>query len=145
MLGRLATWLRLIGQDVAYGSHLAGRALLRVARSEQRIVLTRNTRLVRRADVPLLFITGDDFREQVRQVVAAFGLDARALLFTRCTRCNAPLQDISATEASPRVPPYVAATQQRFVRCPHCRRIYWAGTHARHVQDEIDRMRIAKP
>jgi len=34
MLGRLARWLRAIGQDVAYGPQLSGAGLLRVARQQ---------------------------------------------------------------------------------------------------------------
>jgi len=41
MLGRLARWLRIIGQDVTYGSHLSGYELVRTARRESRLILTR--------------------------------------------------------------------------------------------------------
>src|SRR5689334_24447053 len=50
MLGRLARWLRVLGHDVAYGSHLGGRTLLDCARREGRLLLTRDTRLVRGHD-----------------------------------------------------------------------------------------------
>jgi uncharacterized protein with PIN domain len=32
MLGRLAKWLRIIGEDVIYGRHLTGYGLIRAAR-----------------------------------------------------------------------------------------------------------------
>ena len=40
MLGKLAKWLRIIGQDVAYDSHLAGYGLIHTARKEGRLILT---------------------------------------------------------------------------------------------------------
>jgi len=140
MLGRLATWLRLIGQDTAYGSHLSGATLLRIARKEQRVVLTRDHRLARRADVPLLFIDSDTFREQIRQVVAAYQIDPFTSLLTRCARCNVAIEEISRDEAARRVPPYVAETADRFMRCPRCRRIYWPGTHMERIRNELHRI-----
>ena len=41
MLGRLAKWLRIIGEDVIYGRHLTGYGLIRAARLENRLILTR--------------------------------------------------------------------------------------------------------
>src|SRR5262245_42420317 len=75
MPGRLARGLLVLGHDVAYGRHLAGRSLAACARRERRLLLTRDTRLVRDPDLPPhLFLTSDDFREQLRQVAAAVPL-----------------------------------------------------------------------
>jgi uncharacterized protein with PIN domain len=41
MLGKLAKWLRVMGQDVIYGQHLAGYGLICAARAENRLILTR--------------------------------------------------------------------------------------------------------
>ena len=56
MLGRLAKWLRIIGQDVIYGRHLTGYGLIRAARAENRLILTRDRRLKQKQPPPLLFI-----------------------------------------------------------------------------------------
>ena len=45
MLGRLARWLRLLGFDASYRADLPGNRLLTLAAREDRIVLTRDTRL----------------------------------------------------------------------------------------------------
>jgi len=138
MLGRLATWLRIIGQDATYGGHLSGQALVRHARAEGRTILTRDRRLLRQpAGVPLLFIESDHFRDQLRQVVAAFQIDPLGHTFTRCARCNEPVVPIAKAEVADRVPPYVLATQTCFARCPRCKRIYWPATHHEHVAKEL--------
>jgi uncharacterized protein len=138
MLGRLATWLRIIGQDATYGAHLSGETLLRHARSEGRIILTRDRRfLQQRTGVPLLFIQHDHFREQLQQVVSAFGIDPFAEAFTRCARCNESLVAVQKEEIADRVPPYVFSTQTHFVRCPRCHRIYWPATHHEHARKEL--------
>ncbi len=140
MLGRLALWLRLIGQDAIYGSHLGGRGLLRHARNEGRAILTRDRRLLRERDVSLLYIESDDFREQLRQVIAAFQLDPFAAMLTRCARCNEPVVAVHKDAVATRVPPYVLATQETFVRCPRCGRIYWPGTHHGRVTRELQEL-----
>src|SRR5262245_58783702 len=96
MLGRLARWLRLIGQDTSYGPHLSGRTLIRHARDSGRIVLTRDRRLLRVSPAPqLIFIESDHFRDQVRQVVTACRLDPFIQAFTRCSHCNEELLEIA--------------------------------------------------
>src|SRR5439155_434532 len=84
MLGRLARWLRILGHDVAYGSHLAGRTLVDCARREGRVLVTRDTRLVRRRDLPPhVLIASNYFREQLREVAAAVPLGDAGFL-CRC-------------------------------------------------------------
>jgi uncharacterized protein with PIN domain len=136
MLGRLARWLRILGHDVAYGPHLSGRTLAECARREHRLLLTRDTRLVRDPDLPPhLFITSDHFREQLRQVAAAAPLGAGFL--QRCLDCNCSLVDVAREAVQGSVPPYVFATQDRFERCPRCGRVYWQATHRLHILEEL--------
>jgi uncharacterized protein len=144
MLGRLATWLRIIGQDATYGAHLSGPSILCHARAEGRTVLTRDRRLWRRrVDVPLVFIESDHFRAQLQQVITTFGIDPFAHTFTRCALCNEPVLPVQKDEVAAAVPPYVFATQAHFVRCPRCRRIYWPATHSAHVHEQLQTLATA--
>ncbi len=141
MLGRLAKWLRLLGFDTVYDPSLRGSRLLQRAAREGRILLTRDTRLLQRRDVPQhLFIEADDFRSQLRQVVTAFGIDPRAASFQRCARCNSALEEAAAAAVRDRVPPYVLATQAQFFHCPACDRVYWAATHVERIRAELERL-----
>jgi uncharacterized protein with PIN domain len=45
--------------------------------------------------------------------------------------------------ARPRVPPFVARTQERFRGCPACGRIYWAATHAARMRERLAAMGVA--
>ncbi len=140
MLGRLATWLRLIGQDATWGSHLSGATLVRQARAERRTILTRDRQLARpqrHAGVPLLLIQSNDFRAQLLQVIRTFALDPYAYAFTRCIRCNVPVMPLGKEAVADRVPAYVLATHTEFARCPRCGRIYWPATHHDHVVQEL--------
>ena len=146
MLGRLASWLRLLGQDATYGGHLGGRALVRHARDEQRIIVTRDRKLLRERNAPLMvFIDSDHFRDQVGQVVRACGLDPVADLFHRCLRCNEAVVAVPKSAVAGRVPPYVFDTQSDFARCPSCGRIFWPGTHVARVRAELHAMGLSPP
>ena len=137
MLGRLARWLRILGHDVAYGPHLGGRTLVDCARRERRLLLTRDTRLLRSPDVPAhLFITADRFRDQLREVAAAVPL-AGAGILTRCLDCNRLLESVAREDARERVPPFVWQTAEQFLRCPGCGRLFWPATHRAHVLREL--------
>ena len=145
MLGKLARWLRLMGQDVIYGPHLTGYGLIRAARQEGRLILTRERRLKQKQPPPFLLIESDRYREQLRQVVGACNLDPMARAFTRCAECNAVLQPRAKQTVETLVPPYVFASQERFVACPHCRRIYWPATHHEKMLAELRKITPSEP
>lgn len=137
MLGKLARWLRVIGQDVAYGPHLSGYGLVRMARREGRLILTRDRGLVRKNPPDYLMIESDRFREQLKQVVSACKLDPLKEAFTRCVECNGELQSVTKDAVEGKVPPYVFSTQEKFSLCPACRRVYWPATHQQKMLEEL--------
>lgn len=143
MLGRLAKWLRVIGQDVIYGPHLSGYGLIRAARAENRLILTRDRSLAKKQPPELLFIKSDHYREQLRQVIEACGLSPFVNSFTRCLECNALLQPRAKESVKDLVPPYVSATQNNFSWCPECRRVYWPATHHEKMMEEIRQLGVA--
>ena len=137
MLGRLARWLRIIGQDVAYGPELSGAGLLRAARQEGRIILTRDRAVAKRNPPPYIMIRSDHFREQLKQVIEECGLDPFENPFSRCAECNSALESIAKKTAEGKVPPYVYETQEKFSFCPKCRRVYWPATHQERMLAEL--------
>lgn len=145
MLGRLAKWLRIIGQDVIYGQHLSGRGLVRAATQERRIMLTRDRRISRHNPDRTVFIRDDHFRAQLKQVVGDCGLDPFAQLLTRCVACNERLQPIPKNQIGDTVPPYVFETEDLFSVCLGCRKVFWPATHQQHMVDELERMGLVPP
>ncbi|MFQ5851300.1 MAG: Mut7-C RNAse domain-containing protein [Candidatus Binatia bacterium] len=145
MLGRLAKWLRIIGQDVTYGSHLSGYGLTRAARREGRLILTRDRGIRMKNPPAYLLIRSDQFREQLKQVIYACGLDPFKNPFTRCVECNTALEPIPKEAVANRVPPYVFSTQERFSFCRRCRRIYWPATHQQRMIEELGALGFDAP
>jgi uncharacterized protein with PIN domain len=137
MLGRLARWLRILGYDAEY---FPGEDddLLRRARREGRVLLTRDTRLLQRRPLPPhLFIESDHVMEQLRQVVAALALNPASPPAHRCACCNAVLEPRDKVQVAGLVPEFVWSHYRAFWACPGCRRIYWAGTHRRRMDEVI--------
>lgn len=131
MLGRLARWMRAIGCDVAYYRDITDRDLTDIAQKENRIILTRDTLLIRRKRVRgnAFFVEGDSYKDQLRQVVLTFSIDPYQNLLTRCIECNIRLEDIDRDRVVGSLPEYVSKTQEHFRTCPGCSRIYWPATH----------------
>jgi uncharacterized protein with PIN domain len=129
MLGSLARWLRLLGCDVALAADDESDAtLIRRARAEERVIVTRDTGMARRRGVHVFLITSTDLAEQLRQMVTYWNIGIERI-GTRCLVCNHELELLSREEAFGQVPPYVWVTQSQFLYCPGCERIYWPGTH----------------
>jgi uncharacterized protein len=142
MLGRLAKWLRILGYDVIYGEHLSGRGLIRAARANGRLILTRDRSLQHKQPPPFLFIESNDYFEQLRQVLRVYDLSPGDRLFTRCLVCNSQLQLRSKQAVEKLVPPYVFASQERFSWCGCCQKIYWPATHHQRMLDALAKVAV---
>ncbi len=137
MLGRLATWLRLLGYDTRYVPHAADPELARIARAEDRILLTRDVELTRRRALKSILVESEQVEEQLGQLSRDLGLTPRQA-FSRCAVCNVPLQEVTKADVQGAVPPYVFRTHDQFRRCPGCKRVYWQGTHWAHMLAQIE-------
>ncbi len=132
MLGRLAKWLRMMGYDVTFFNDADDLLLLRHARAESRLLLTRDRALAQRAGALGVMVHSQHLEAQLRELTER-GLIDGPLDATRCPVCNAVLVEVAREDVRDRVPPYVYQTQDEFYECPQCHRIYWAGTHWQNV------------
>ena len=133
MLGRLARWMRILGYDVHYENPVDDPALIDIANKEDRILLTRDTRLVKRKGVgKYLLIQNNDPLEQLVEVHHFYPAKMDRAL-TRCIRCNTSLIAVDKEEVREQVPEYTYLAESEFGCCPSCRRVYWKGTHYRHM------------
>jgi len=138
MLGKLVKWLRILGHDTAYPSFDDDLSLILTARQEGRILLTRDTNLIKRRNIcDFLFIKGDHWEEQLE-------IDFNSKIFSRCSLCNTPTKDVDKKEVKNYVPPYVFSTQDKFVYCPSCKKYYWRGTHWQKMAQKIQKLFLNK-
>ncbi len=140
MLGKLARWLRILGYDTLYYPDIEDMVLIEKARKEQRILLTRDTRLIKRRSVPrYLFIEDNEPMKQLKQSITAFGLTTSNLL-TRCIYCNEPLADKKQEDVADMVPEHISATSDIFAGCPLCKKVYWKGSHIEKINRYLKRL-----
>jgi uncharacterized protein with PIN domain len=139
MLGTLAKWLRILGYDTLYDPDIDDHQLVRLARAEARVILTRDRELARRRGVRVLLIASERLDDQIQQVLADLDLEPDRS-FSRCPVCNEPLAAMDLETARSQVPAYVARTQRTFRSCPVCRRVYWRGTHWQRINEQLARL-----
>lgn len=135
MLARVARWLRMLGADTIFNESIDGATMFKTARTEGRIMLTRDKRLKTAPDV--LFLNSNNFREQLRQILAQYPFDVLQNAFSRCSRCNTVLIQVDREVVQLRVPPFVYASNEKFSECPNCAHLYWGGTHRERIIREI--------
>ena len=141
-LGGLARNLRLLGFDVAYSPDADDRQLLEVMTRENRALLTRDRPLLMHAIVQHgYYPRSQDPAEQTIEVVRRFDLSEVIAPFTRCMRCNAPLEEAAKAEIIDKLEPLTKIYYKQFRRCPDCEQIYWSGSHFAKLQRRIEEIR----
>lgn len=151
MLGHVARWLRLLGYDTLYYRSIKDWKLLQIAHDEDRILLTRDLGLFRRArkrGLRAFFVEDPSIEKVLAQLSARYGI---RLEFdpndTRCPECNAVLRrTTSLAEVAGRVSPAIATRYREFWICPRCGKVYWRGRHWKSIDQvlEIARSERAK-
>lgn len=137
-LGKLAKWLRLLGFDTILETGRPRRGFPEAVGPE-RIVLARSRALAQMKSV--VWIRSDDPLDQLRELVSGRWISRGDLRpFTRCLRCNAPIERVARAEVQGLVPDYVWEVQELFGRCPECRRITWRGSHTQRAMERIERL-----
>jgi uncharacterized protein with PIN domain len=138
MLGKLARYLRIAGNDVLYFNNISDNDILRIAKDQDRIILTRDSLMLKRRECKnktagSIFIKEDDIYGQLRQVKDELGVNMAPLLI-RCTKCNSLLEKVSKPETEGKVPIYVFKTQEYFLYCTSCSKYFWRGTHYDNIR-----------
>ena len=136
MLGTLGKWLRLLGYDTVTATDQPDAVLVRQARAEGRLILTRDRELARRRGVDALLIADDDLDAQLAQVVRELRLVAPRP-GSRCPHCNELLLSVTREDVADAVPPYVLRSHEQFRRCPACGQVYWRGSHWPQVEARL--------
>lgn len=141
-VGKLTRWLRMMGYDTLFFSGSDDSDMIATALAEDRVILTRDALIMKRRLVTMgrlkaVFIQSEEPEQQMRQVLKTLELDTRFRPFALCLECNRPLVERSRQQVKDRVPPYVLKTQQHYMECPACGRIYWRGTHWQAMAEKL--------
>jgi uncharacterized protein len=137
MLGKLAKWLRVLGYDAAYRSPYHD---IHSFVKEGRTLLSRDAKLVGLYPEAAL-IRADRVGDQMMELKERLALSPdRSLWFSRCLRCNVPLQKAPSPRASEEIPEYIFYRQMPEVKsCPSCGRFFWPGSHRERMLNQLRR------
>ena len=134
-LGRLASYLRLLGFDALYDNDADDESLADLAANEGRILLTRDRGLLKRSQVTRGYcLRSTDSHEQLREVMRRFDLGAAA----HPLACNGDLQPASTEEVRHLVSERTRRLYSEFGRCAICGRVYWKGAHYERMRGLVE-------
>lgn len=142
-LGKLATYLRLLGFDVLYRNDYDDNELAQISSQEQRILLTRDRGLLKRSIVTYGYaVRSPDPEEQVEEILERFELYSTVTPFQRCPRCNGKLVLVDKAQIQDQLPHYTRLCYDEFAQCQYCSKIYWKGAHYSRIRALIDRVGV---
>jgi len=141
-VGKLARWLRVIGYDTLLFKEKDGGKMIEIALNEGRVILTKDTQIIKRrlvtdGKLKAIIIKHDDPKAQLRETAKALNLNYYFKPFSLCLECNQMLMPRSKEEVQSSVPSRVFKTQEQYMECPSCHRIYWQGTHWQAMAKEL--------
>jgi uncharacterized protein len=142
MLGTLCRYLRFLGYDAASANSIhpgdakEDSVLLSRARSEGRLLLTRDRELAHRAGEDAVLICEGDVIRQLQQLVD-LGWAGTEMKFNRCSLCNTLLRPAYRDEISKARYAPESREGLNFFWCRHCRKLYWTGSHGYQIEQRI--------
>lgn len=142
MLGRSAKYLRMLGYDTIYPAPEDDAELIKLANTENRIIITRSQQLYRLQydKTQVVLISSNNFTDNFRRIIDKLNLRLEeAQLFSRCLECNTPVESVDKSSVKEQLPQKVKEHFNNFTRCPYCGKIYWKGGHTRRM---IQRARL---
>jgi len=147
MLGGLARWLRMLGQEVKYDSTAMDNELLRTAKDGNMVFLTRDRELHQRAlarQVMSVLVLGETEEERLAQMSRTFGVSLEAAMDkTRCPECGSELRETSKNSVTDKVPAASLKLYDHFWECTDqsCGKVYWIGSHWKQIRQTLEEAR----
>ena len=145
MMGKLARWLRMLGQDVIYSVKFNDSELLELAKKEERVLLTKDFELYKRAIIRGLYayyVEGKSESEHLAEVAKRY-----SLLLTidmdksHCPICNTKLTPTPKEKLQGELEKNTFTYYDKFWKCPNCRQIYWKGAHWKQINNTLTQAR----
>jgi uncharacterized protein with PIN domain len=133
MLGKLARWLRMLGQDVEYFNQLEDSELMAKAKEEQRVLLTRDLELYQRAtakNIEAFYVEGKTEAQKLAELAKRFDIPLHIdLKLSRCPKCNTQIKPAPKEKLEGKVKEKTFRYYSHFWECPNCGSVYWQGAH----------------
>lgn len=138
-LGRLASYLRMMGFDTLYRNDYPDDELAEVSNAEQRILLTRDIGLLKRSLVVHgYYVRNTNPRKRLHEIAHRYHLIKKIEPFKFCMRCNGLLNPVDKADIIDQIPAKTAEFYTEFHQCDTCEQIYWKGSHYIKMEKLLD-------
>jgi uncharacterized protein with PIN domain len=141
MLGKLTRWLRMLGHDVIYYRDADDEKLIKEAKQEKRVLLTRDVSLYQKTltrKLDTFFIEITDNTKNLSRLAIHFGLRLEIdLKNSRCPKCNSSLIIVTKNSILDLLPSSSAKRYENYRRCTNCDQIYWEGSHWKRINKTL--------
>lgn len=145
MLGKLTRWLRLLGHDVKYFINIDDRDLIKIAKKEKRILLTRDFQLYQQAvgkGLDAFYAEGRTEAERLAELSKRFSISLEVDMKTsRCPKCNTVVKPILKERIADKVEKNTLVHYDQFWTCPKCKQVYWQGAHWVKIGKTLEKAR----
>ncbi len=136
-LGKLAKYLRILGFDTLYFPSISDDGIIKIAKDENRIVLTRDRELHRRLGELSYYVEPIKFKEQFDAIYNDLHLEDASTPFVRCLLCNEEVVEVEKEKILDRLEPKTKEFYDEFFICSKCGKIYWEGDHYKNMNKSI--------
>lgn len=144
MLRGFGQWLRVAGYDTTLPtSGTQDRDVLGAAMDENRWLVTRDRELLEHRDAPqyVIYLASNGLEANLRELTRRLDLDWQHAPFSRCKRCNTPLEPGNLPDHDK--PPHI--WQRVICHCPRCKQVFWEGSHVRRMREKLLRFSRWRP
>jgi uncharacterized protein with PIN domain len=142
MLGKLSRWLRMLGHDVIYSVHFNDSELLELAKKEERVMLTKDFELFKRAIIrgmDAYYVEEKKESDRLAEVAKRYSLPLiMDMDKSHCPICNTKLKATSKEQLQEELERNTFTYYNKFWKCPNCGHIYWQGAHWTQISNTIN-------
>lgn len=144
MYHRLARWLRMLGYDAIFNADFVDQDYIHLAKKENRVILTRDEDMKRRAQklgLQAVTIDAPTIEERLIIVHKELGIELAfpEKILPRCTICNSEIRAIDSNEILDQITDQTQLHYKEFWICknPECSQIYWRGSHWKRMGETL--------
>jgi len=146
MLGNIARKLQLLGYDSEYLSDVDDLKLIKKAKNEQRVIISKDHDLISKAKkhgIMSIHLTKENEIDQFLEILEDVPLELNSISgeTARCTKCNSLTSTIPKSKVIDKVSQGVLEFNNEFWKCDKCEQIYCEGTHIKKLQEFLDKIK----
>lgn len=135
----------MLGHDVTYYRSADDKKLAELAKSENRVLLTRDHELYQQATargLSAVLVEATDEAGKLSDLAGRFGFLLEIdLTVSRCPKCNAQIVSVPKDTVVGEVPEGTAMHYDIFWMCPECGQVYWRGVHWKLIEQTLEEAR----